>query len=364
MTKNKVVGIKRVQKLDLEILHGLLKYRVFTIDQIRRKYEIGESYSYKKMRNLEKSGYVRSETIRTFVKVSKGNSNHQGKYYRITTKGIKLLLEKKYIQEFVYMHHLEVSRGYLPYVLSSNDIMIDLEKSGWEFINSREFKKMSRSELGRINNSDLIQGVLYNKSTSEHWYGLYIIMPQENKELEQGTIQKIIREMKSYKQINSFIVFTRTRELFNRVFTSMDQTEGFSTRNYSIQQYPYNFGKLYLGKFRDDEDLIVSYVEDYTEGLVSFKRRLELDEINSSYSMLRTIIEYDGKEMYLVNLLDSDLVKINQIRQYRKEDYEREGREVLVVSHIPKAHAEFLEGYPHVKYLQINGKELLSYMSE
>lgn len=358
-------GIRRIQKKDLEILFGLYEYRVFTIDQIRRRYEMTKGYAYKKMRLLEQSNYVLSIPIRSHVKLTNTNSNHQGKYYRIATDGLRLLREHGYIeQKTLRLRGLEVSRGFLPYVLLSNDIMIDLEKKGWEYQDSRAAKRMNRLEMGRINNSDLIQGTLRHKEKPENLYGMYILLPQSDETLEEATMHKVIREIKNYKQINNFIIFSRNQSLYNRMFTTMDTTKGFSSRNYSIQQYPYNFGKLYLGKFRDNEDSIISYVEDYTEGLVSFKRRLELDEINSSYSMLRTIIEYDGKEMYLVNLLDSDLVKINQIRQYRKEDYEREGREVLVVSHIPKAHAEFLEGYPHVKYLQINGKELLSYMSE
>jgi len=41
---------------------------------------------------------------------------------------------------------------------------------------------------------------------------------------------------------------------------------------------------------------------------------------------------HEGKEKYLVNLLDTDLVKIYNIRQYRKEMYELDGRKVLIIS--------------------------------
>lgn len=116
----------------------------------------------------------------------------------------------------------------------------------------------------------------------------------------------------------------------------------------------------------EDEKEIRSYVSGVFEDEIVFKKLLDFTEVNAKYSGLNCIVEHRGEEKYFVNLVDNDLKKVFNIQQYRKEDYELDGRKVLVyvINDMKKdLYEEVFQNYHHVEYLIADTKEILDYLT-
>ncbi len=85
----------------------------------------------------------------------------------------------------------------------------------------------------------------------------------------------------------------------------------------SLKVFPYTFAKYYLRHFEDEQN-VMKFLEDYEIYDLSFKTDFK-DTRKKTYDGLERIVRHEGEEKYLVNLLDTDLVKIYNIRQYRKK---------------------------------------------
>src|SRR5699024_4883397 len=74
------------------------------------------------------------------------------------------------------------------------------------------------------------------------------------------------------------------------------------------------------------------------------------------------LVSHNGEEKYFIDLLDNDLMKIHDLKYYRKEDYERDGRKVLVLTSSADVHLNFhkkiLHAVHHTDYLRIHPRQV------
>ncbi len=242
---------------------------------------------------------------------------------------------------------LRVSAYHLPYLLSTNDIMIDLSPYGWEMEDSREVKKRYQ-----LNRSENIQGIL--KSPGGKEYVFYQFMSRTSAK----NIEKTVSELNK-NQFTDYMMFTKGGSSFKSLLEKFTTGAGIKVSKYqSLKLFPYVFAKYYLRAF-EDEERILEFVEDYGVSTVSFKTHFK-----NQKSGLNLIVDYNNQEYYFVNLLDTDMKKIYNIKQYRKEDYERNGRKVLVLTNnqLSKSHKEALKDTHHVEYLIIDHNEMIDYL--
>lgn len=317
-----------------------------SIQQIEQYCGYSTLYTYKKLRRMRMNGWIIGETIH-------GNYKHgvryQGKYFRISVPGIKILQEKGLPISHL-AHHLKVNHIRVPYLLMTNDLFVDLARYGWSLVDSRDTKKRFQ-----LNRKDGIQGLLKHEVTKIE-YGIYVFL----KGSTYKTIEGAIQEIHKYSYISDFMLFTRGSETFNKLASRLLENDNGNTvaKKSSIKLFPHTFGRQYLRHFWDEEQ-VLSYVER-TYGI----RRIEqMDRSEAAWDGMTTIVEYMDEEMYFINLMDSDLKKIFEIRQYRQEKYEKDGRKVLVLSQIPN-HKEWLSEVHHVEYLTVDHRALASYMAE
>lgn len=355
--RSKKAGIKKIQPLDVDILAGLYEYRAMSTDQIQKRYGMTKAYTYRKLRLLRISGFISSHPI---IRYRTGQRS-QGKYHRITREGLALLRTKG-LQVEKKIHQLEVAENLVPFLLATNDLMIDLEPYGWVLSDSREIK--SRFHMNR---SDNIQGTLQNIYTGSKEYGIYTYMHS----VSEKNLEKMIREIKNYTSINEhstalidYMIFKKGEQGFTdivKTFTRENNKE-LIARVRSLKIFPYTFGKYYLRLLEMEEDLL-RFVCAIPENEMSFKRRFEKTEVNPKYPGLDCLVTHQGEEKYFVNLVDNDLRKVFELQQYKKEEFEKDGRKVLVyvIHSMKQIHEEALRNYHHVEYLEV-GKELIDYL--
>ncbi len=337
-------GSKRLCKLDTEILTGLYEYRALTTEQIARKFGISMPYTYKKLYMMRKKKLLHSEPISGYL----NKQRSQGKYHRISETGISCLKKQgMFVERQAYQ--LKIDKYHLPYVLMTNDLLVDLEPHGWELSDSRDTKARFR-----LNRSDNIQGMLLNTHTRNE-YGIYIL----NANMGPKNLQKTIREVGDYDQINDFLLFTSGSQTFETIVKALLEGDDGKVvaKRHSIKVLPHVFGRKYLSHF-DDEDKVLRFA--VSELGVSFKERLKGPSI--CHDGLDTIVWHEGEEKYFVNLLDTDLKKIHHMLRYRKESYREDGRKLLVLTHVD-LHSKLLKEIFHIDYLAVHPSRVVDYLA-
>lgn len=352
--------IKYVQPLDLSILEGLYDYRILSTDQIQRRHGMTQWYVYRKLRLLRNSGMISSHPVVRY----RVDQRSQGKYHRITGKGLSVLRKHGwYIDKTV--QQLEVAEKQIPFLLATNDIMVDLEPYGWVLSDSREVK-----ERFHTNRSDLVQGTLQNAHTNSKEYALYTFLHTTS----EKNVAKMVREMKNYTdmrensgKLRDYIIFTRGRDSLEKVVDYiLNKTELMVlARVGSLKIFPFTFGKYYLRKF-DDESEVRSYVGGTLGNEIVFRRILGATDVRAKYAGLNCIVEHRGEEKYFMNLVDMDLKKVFHIQQYHRDDFEQDGRKVLVCA-LNNMQVDFyrklFKNYHHVEILIMDGDEMIDYLS-
>lgn len=327
---------EKLLEQDIDLLISLYEERAMTTQQLSRRHNYSVSHMYKKTQKLRKEGYILTHTIKGYIPGKK----RQGDYHRISAKGISLLKEINYPVEYE-ADDLRVNQYRLPYLLSTNDLLIDMERYGWDVIDSREIKE--RHDLNRGAN---LHGALF--SPDERVYPFYIFIgPVSIKNLN-----KIVQEVSSY-EFPHMIMFTKSRESFDQVLESFSNNSDI-VKYRTFRVLPYGFAKYYL-PFFDNTNNLMGFLSSYG---------VEEQEVSNIFRLpdgLRTVVKHEGEEKFLINLLDNDLKKIYQIKNYRKEHYETDGRRVLVVTHMKETHKELLQYIHHIDYLEIDYSEIQEY---
>lgn len=317
--------VKRIQPIDLAILRNLYRYRVLTTQQIRQKFfKDSNQYVYKKMYVLKNSRWVKAFPI------TRENGQKLTSGYRLTDTGIALLKQ----QGDNITHNaddLKVSKATLTYLLTTNDIMVHLHPE-WAFRDSREIKNRYN-----LNRGDMIQGAFVGKGDID--YAFYVLLHHTH----EVNINKMVREIKTSNMAHH-IIFTKGKSSFDR-FIEHAMKNNLMTGG-SLCIVPYGFGLRYFKRFSSIEPLV---------------------EIMRNYGTIKPVhhplfdllIETEKrKETYFVNLLDTDLMKIHTIHRYTNDEYRKDGRRVLVLTHMKRKHQTLLHDIHHVDYLEIDPEKM------
>lgn len=347
-TKQKPV-VKRIQKLDISILYGLYNFRVMSTDQVRRRYNLSPSYVYKKLEILRNTGWIISEPINGFT----NKQRRQGSFHRISETGIACLRKQGYPVERS-ADELRTNKRHLPYLLHANDIFVDLEPFGWAMQDSRAVKK--KYHMNRGNN---LQGILKGPSGNEFIF--YVLMESTT----EKTLARIASEIASNTKIDrmrteiptsNYIVFVRGQKAYQQAVSYFYTDKDVITTTQQLKVMPTTFAKQYLSKFHGPQELFDFLTNHGIQDITDQK----LPNLRKLYKGLSTIVKHQGEEKYLVNLLDSDLIKLFDMHAYRKEQYLLDGRKILAITTnaLFRSHQEILETIQHVELYPIDYREL------
>lgn len=352
--------VNRLVQQDLDIMHTLYMYRALTTQQIQTMSNLGKWYVYKKLSALCNSGYTTRNEVAGYIV----GQRRQGNYFRITEKGISCLREYGY-EVNKTANELRVTKFYLPFLLTMNDIMLELQEWDWKFADSREVKAKYQ-----LNRSSSIQGSLTNKFNTE--YICYVVM----KSISAMNLAKIDAEIRS-EDFAKYIMFTRTELAYQKVINQLLHSNSVAVSK-ELKIFPQVFGVYYLSTYQNDKQFFYD-LEKFSHEKYSFKTHSEIIEdmyddapdktpltfktnfeSNLNLDGLTYIAEHNGKEKYVVNMLDTDLVKVYNISHYTVEKYNIDKRPVLVITNeiLESTHRDLLHSTKHVEYYTLKQSEL------
>jgi len=339
---------------DLDILYDLYKSRLLVVEQIARRHGYTKGSMYHKLGRLRKRGYISTQNIKGFS--SQGGL--QGKCYRITDVGINFLREQGYDIE-ITASALRVSDMRVPTLITTNDLFEEFSSQGWETLDSRELKvnyNLNRglNLHGMLSSPNLSSqdGELSSQGFDQRNYPFYILLEGTSDDF----IKRIRGEVERLQQFSDLIFFTKNVEVFQRTFSEMlMNADVFTYRSFRI--LPYGYGVRYL-IYYDNFQVLLNYLEDRFNIYEVFKSDSEYYQ-----NYFETVVEYEGDEYYLVNMLDYNLTNLYHIRNYTNERYKEDGRKVLLLSDSKRNvnYQKILEGIGHVEYLYVDVEDLMNY---
>lgn len=338
---------KTLSKPNLDLLFELYRYRSLSTRQVMEVGKLGEWYVYKKLNQLREKGYILTNRV-------KGNyivgQSRQGNYHRLSHKGIKKLEKHGYPVESS-ADDIRVSDYRLPYLLVGNELCICLEQHGWKFSDSRTIKS-----LKQLNKRDLLHGMLVNPENNKE-YAVYVFLQT----VQPDSLARVKREVMRTRFENILIV-TRGFESFEAIMESFTDKKETVIKGGSVKVMPFQFAKSYLTISDDNRKNHEYFLENI--GLKILDVRSNKNDFGTNV-MFEYLVEHNGEEMYFVDLLDNDLMKLQLISEYRKEEYMRNGRKVLVLTSNSgfhyKFHKELLSHIQHLEFLPINAKQTIKF---
>lgn len=324
---------------DRELLLGLYEYRALSTKHIMEMYGFTRPYLYKKLMELRNKELIYSENIVGYDPTQA----RQGSYYRISQKGLNLL--SSYGHDIKHIAgELRVTKYRIAYLLTAYDLLISLKPYGWNLIESRQAKKETQ-----IDGKTGIQGILVSPEGEEYPFYIFI---NPIKALQMG---KIINELKTLN-FNNLIMFARTREALAQITEEIGNKTDVANFN-SLRVFPLLYGKYYLRSF-DKRDNLINYLElnHDIEYLYTDKQNKHGFEI---------IVNHEGEEKYLANLLDHDLTMFYKMKAYKNEDYEQDGKKILAITNtrVAETHQAELTDLHHTDYLIVNYEQLITHLS-
>lgn len=334
------------------ILMDLYRYRVMTTEQIKKRhFNNTGTYVNKVLWKLRTKKLIKSHTLSKSRKGKKGYS-----YHRLTEIGIECLAKHEMsIEGQSSLSSLYVKPRQVPYILMLNDIVVDLTNSKWKVWDSRYVKNKYNLDK-RMN----IQGLMVSPDQQD--YGLYVLGNDVNSQTI-GKIQSEIR-LNSTSHLNNYIVVAKGLKSYMDFIKKAVEVEKENDIKVNklitgnpIKVYLYKPFILHSLAFEDELDWIKTLCE-----FLSLKLKSTTIPEGERQSF-PYIVEYEGKEYYLVDLTDSDLQKYYDIEVYIKSLSSRkwEGRDIIAVSlSIPTIANRNIENANGVKFVTLTGKEFNS----
>lgn len=334
---------KKVLKKDLELLYQLYKYRVLSTSQIMQIRGISRWYVHEKITELRNRGFIHTEAI---VGNYLPNQRRQGNCHRISGKGISLLKDYGYDIQYT-ADDLKVAKQRLAYLLVANELAIELKEYGWEYKDSREVKNFMN-----LNRGDMFQGLLINPDKTRE-YALYVFL----KKVQANTLERIKQEIER-SPFEDILIIARGESSIESVLTAFKTV----IKAGSVKVLPFRFAQMYLNNSNDNKRNHIAFLNSLGIEVLDDSPNKNVFEVNVSFDY---IVRYNGEIMYFVDLLDNDLMKIHEIRRYRKESYERYKRKVMALTSPIKAHIEFhkqMLGNPsHIQYHVIDPNRIVEF---
>lgn len=353
--------IKRIQPIDINILLGLYYFRVMSTQQIQERYNLTKSYVYRKIGILRNTGWLMTLPISGYTT----KQHRQGAYHRISETGITCLRKQGYPVERK-AEELRINKLHLPSLLHIYDLFFSLEKSGWKMTDSRDVK----NKYG-LDRKDSIQGIFTNPNGEESI--VYILRENTLK----MTIAKMDGQIKKHSKIDeskrdrgiyerptaNYYIFVKGQQTYLDVLRYLSENTGAVLTAQKMAIMPTTFAKHYLRLFYDEQEVLTYLqtkfsIEDVTTDVYP--------TLDIKHDGLRTIVKHEGEEKYLVNLMDSDFLKINDILSYKADYYQADGRKLLVISPKPlkNIHQNLLENVHHIDYLTVSFGEIAEYINK
>lgn len=315
---------------DLNILLDLYNFRALKTNQIKKKYFPNSvQYVNKVLYKMRKEKLIKSSILSNSRKGVKGYS-----YHRLTDIGMEYLarngvnIESK--ASNVYTHP-----ALLHYLFLVNDIMVRLTPAGWKMWDSRKVKKEYN-----LDRNMLLHGLLISPEGTK--YGLYIM----DQGITKNTLGKIHAEIRVHSPIlNNYLIFSKGQDSYNDFLNMAVNTSYKRVNNRYIKQpplvtsnelklLPSGFGTT-LYKFYPDKNEWVKVLAKW----IGFE--LIDNHTPSKRISFQTTIRYNGEEMYLVDLIKTDITEMNRLRKYSANDYQWEKKRILVISFL-EVHEELI----------------------
>jgi len=336
---------------DIQLLYMIYQLRAVTYEQFKKLGNYtSKFYYYHKVQKFVRLGLIYKETITGSYQEGK---RHQGNYVGITESGLSLLKEKDYkISHTAY--NSRVNKKRLAYTLTANDLIIKMLRKGWSFREAREIK-----EEHDIHRGNTFQGVLTSPN-KEDSYLLYALLHR----VQGQTVDRIKYELTTQHKITDVLITTKGQDGFKTVVNSVTNERHPLITGGKALVLPHAFSAEYLtifdGNVRKYEDFLKTYdiellckspVEDSSENIFG-------SNVKCDYQ-----IRYNGEEYYFVDMLGNDMMKLRDVREYKREDYKRDGRKMLVLTSAAGFHKEkqqeILGVMPHVEFLELNFSNMI-----
>ncbi len=337
----------KVSDKELSIMQDLYNYRVMTTEQIRKRhFNNSGTYVNKVLWKMRNKGYVKSNILKNSRKNKKGYA-----YHRLTETGVECLV--KHDTSVEVQSNIYVKPKQVPYLLMTNDLVVDLTNTEWEIWDSRKVKEEYNLDQ-RMN----IQGLLI--SPDKKRYGLYVMSNRSSLK----TIGKIQSEIKANADLllHDYIIVTQGldsyKEFISRAVETVQnngQKKEPLLTGHAIKLYPYKPFITKASVYNSEIDWIKKLCKHYGYEL---KSTAIPEGERQSFPF---IVEVQGKEYYLVDLTDSDLQKYNDIEVYCNSQASRhwEKRDIIAVAFsIPTKTNQRIDELHGVNFKTITNAEL------
>src|SRR5699024_5883876 len=225
---------------------------------------------------------------------------------------------------------------------------------------SREVKRKYN-----MNRGDSLQGIFTSPKNKEY---IFYVLKESTTE---RTLAKIAKEIESHSKVDrmqtnrptsNYIIFVRGQKSYEQVVNTFYNDKDVLTTTQQLKVMPSVFAKMYFRLFYDEVELINYLIY---HGISDVTRQV-FPKLTKSYKGLSTIVKHKGNEKYLLNLLDSDLIKIHDVHSYRKEQYQLDGKKILAITTnaLLKKHQEMLRSIKHIDWYPIDHHEIIDYLNE
>lgn len=299
---------------DQIILKALYRCKTLTVSQINERYFESRWYCYKRLKLLEKAGYVESRAL-----VEK--KRKVGACYYLTKRGAEKLSvrhEQRWLQETWKQ----------PRLVALSEIFMQAEKAGWKWLNSREAKKKFN-----LNRNSYLDGVLVFGETE---YFLYYL----DKKTGPNSIKAIQAEIKNQSRFGlvRYIILHRSEGLPDLFENTCGARE--------LLVMPHDVGLILIKAFSKIKDLLQKTLGG------------SLVECNRFFA--RYLVELKGREYYVAPLISYDLVMEHYLKEYTLEEASRDGRGVFAFILENQEPCVDPSVYPHIKFVTIQTLSLIN----
>lgn len=319
-------------KKDILILWDLYQYRVLNKQTIKDRYfPNSKCYVDQRIKILKYNKCIKTGTYGGGVGERKGKKGFP--FYQITQKGISVLRERGYTAK-QNEDMLRIQEKAIPYYVEVGRIALNVTPYGWAFKDSRAIKKEFH-----LNRGDQIHGSLTSPNGTE--YGFYVLEAATTELNMRKTIKEISRlnnRENRTKTLRNFIIFAKGQDSIDH-FIEKANEEQYDYKGMKIKDrlrpsgalcvIPLDYGIAYLQSALSDK----SYFESI------FKRKKSPVQwlAPSDKTGFEFIAKHQGRKVYVVNMLDGDLSKVDEIEDYfddaqRSRRFGEERYDVLVIS--------------------------------
>jgi len=331
--------IEQLTERDRKILYEMNNLRFVTMEQFRMISGYGKSYTFEKSREYQRVNAITSKEIIGSDFYQVGRRKRQGKYLSLTHQGMKYLFNHGYEVTSTAQENKNVRAERLLAILKTNDLALGIKPFGWHFLDGRDAKRRYKTDIKNA----LLHG-LFIPPSEKREFGFYMLMSEDN----ERTVDLIKQQTANFPQISNIMIATRTPTAVQTAVKQLDvETLRYHGRNIPKLQIggklivlPIMFALIYLPISKDNVEKHKQFLESLNYQILVDMDNHELVEKNNftkrrfDYVVRNDYFKANNEhnDFYLVDMLDNDLTKLRNIANYSDEEYQRDGRKVIVLT--------------------------------